>query len=114
MGKVRVWIKQGCFLQHGYQVLHDSKHGKAVVLQANSLRPIFGSGLGSKQKAHGCASSIVGMVMLAAIEGCCDARMTFWQVVNESAEGCAKEHMLGCLGWVEVKVGGRTKLENGR
>ena len=37
MGKVRVWIKQGCFLQHGYQVLHDSEHGKTVVLHVNSF-----------------------------------------------------------------------------
>ena len=49
--------------------------------------------------------------MLAAIEGCCDARMTFWQVVNESAEGCEAP----CLNaWVEAKVEGEKKLENWR
>ena len=37
--------------------------------------------------------------------------MTFWQVVNESAEGCEAP----CLNaWVEAKVEGGRKLENWR
>ena len=43
----------------------------------------------------------------AAIEECCDPRMTFWQVVNESAEGCeGKQHALGeGESWSENEVG---------
>ena len=55
-------------------------------------RPIFGSGIRGKQQAHGCASSTDEMARTVAIEKWRDRGETFWQVVNESVEGCAKKH----------------------
>ena len=72
-------------------------------------RSIFGSRLGSKQKGHGCASSMEGMLGTAAIEECCDAKVTFFKVQVTWRRGVkgTQAWVLGLGGsksWREEKV----------